>query len=52
MQAGLPVPPTAFASLRRHAQTAAENRQYVMRMTNLKQDRQLHRMLAFTGRSE
>jgi preprotein translocase subunit SecA len=52
MRAGLPVPPKAFASLRRHAQSAAEDRQYVIRMMNLKQDRQLHRMLAFTGRSE
>jgi preprotein translocase subunit SecA len=49
---GLPVPPSAQAWLRRRAQAAAERRQYTIRMQNLKQDRQLHRMLAFTGRSE
>jgi preprotein translocase subunit SecA len=48
----VPVPASAYARLRRRAQQAAEERQYVIRMANLKQDRQLHRLLAFTGRSE
>jgi preprotein translocase subunit SecA len=52
LAAGTPVPDAAFAALRRRAQHAAEERQYAIRMMNLKQDRQLQRLLAFTGRSE
>jgi preprotein translocase subunit SecA len=52
MAARMHVPDAAFAALRRRAQHAAEQRQYAIRMMNLKQDRQLQRMLAFTGRSE
>jgi hypothetical protein len=46
------VPDAAFAALRRRAQHAAERRQHAIRMNNLKQDRHLQRLLAFTGRSE
>lgn len=49
---GLRVPGAAFAALRRRAQHSAEERQYAIRMMTLKQDRQLQRLLAFTGRSE
>jgi preprotein translocase subunit SecA len=49
---GLRVPDLAYAALRRRAQRAAEDRQYAIRMMNLRQDRQLQRLLAFTGRSE
>jgi len=52
MDAQLPLPPAAVRWLRRRAQGAAEGRQYAIRMANLRQDRQLHRLLAFTGRSE
>jgi preprotein translocase subunit SecA len=47
-----PVPASAYRALRRSAQRAAEARQREIRMANLRQDRQLHRLLAFTGRSE
>jgi preprotein translocase subunit SecA len=49
---GMPVPARMYAGLRKVAQQAAERRQHAVRMNNLKQDRQLQRMLAFTGRSE
>jgi preprotein translocase subunit SecA len=49
---GLRLPAFALKGLRRRAQRAAEGRQHAMRMANLKQDRQLQRLLAFTGRSE
>lgn len=52
LASGLRLPAAAFTALRRRAQHAAERRQYAMRMANLKQDRQLQRLLAFTGRSE
>jgi preprotein translocase subunit SecA len=52
LRTGVRVPDAAFAALRRRAQHAAESRQYDIRMGNLKQDRKLHRLLAFTGRSE
>ena len=50
--AGLRVPDAVYAGLRKSAQGAAERRQYAIRMGNLKQDRQLQKLLAFTGRSE
>lgn len=49
---GVRLPASAYTALRRRAQHAAEKRQYAIRMANLKQDRQLQRLLAFTGRSE
>jgi preprotein translocase subunit SecA len=52
LAAGLPLPAASWRLLRRHAQHAAEDRQYAIRMSNLKQDRQLQNLLAFTGRSE
>jgi len=52
LSAGMPLPERAYTTLRERAQSAAERRQYAMRMMNLKQDRQLQRLLAFTGRSE
>jgi preprotein translocase subunit SecA len=52
MAAGLPAPPVALDTLRRVAQHAAESRQAAIRMQNLKQDGQLNRALAFTGKSE
>jgi preprotein translocase subunit SecA len=50
--AGVPVPGRMYVALRKVAQQAAERQQYAIRMSNLKQDRRLQRMLAFTGRSE
>lgn len=50
--AGAALPQAVFAALRRRSQRAAEERQYEARMMTLKQDRQLQRLLAFTGRSE
>lgn len=49
---GVHLPAPLFAALRQQAQRAAERQQYGIRMGNLKQDRQLQRLLAFTGRSE
>jgi preprotein translocase subunit SecA len=49
---GMPVPERVYSALRQRAQGAAERRQYAIRMSNLKQDRHLQRLLAFTGRSE
>ena len=48
----MPVPERVYSALRQRAQGAAERRQYAIRMSNLKQDRHLQRLLAFTGRSE
>ncbi|MBC5785460.1 hypothetical protein H8N03_21115 [Ramlibacter sp. USB13] len=52
LQAGTRLPGPLLAALRRHAQHTAERRQHGIRMANLKQDRQLQKLLAFTGRSE
>ncbi|HEX7889958.1 MAG TPA: preprotein translocase subunit SecA [Ramlibacter sp.] len=52
LAAGLRLPRAAWRLLRRSAQHAAEERQYAIRMSNLKHDRQLQNLLAFTGRSE
>ena len=52
LDAGTPPPPAAFRALRKLAQRSAERRHRAVRMDNLKQDRQLDRMLAFTGKSE
>ena len=49
---GRRVPPLAFAALRALAQWSAERRQAGIRMQNLKHDRQLNQVLAFTGRGE
>jgi preprotein translocase subunit SecA len=49
---GVRLPPLVFHGLRRLAQWSSERRQATVRMHNLKQDRQLNRMLAFTGRGE
>ena len=46
------IPSLAFAALRQWAQRSTERRQAAIRQANLKQDRQLHRALAFTGRGE
>ncbi|NNU43164.1 preprotein translocase subunit SecA [Ramlibacter montanisoli] len=46
------IPSLAFAALRKWAQRSTERRQAAIRQANLKQDRQLHRALAFTGRGE
>jgi preprotein translocase subunit SecA len=50
--AGTRVPPVAYDLLRRLAQWSAERRHASIRMQNLKLDRQLDRVLAFTGKSE
>jgi preprotein translocase subunit SecA len=52
VSAGVPVPDRMLVALRKAAQGTSERRQYAIRMNNLKQDRQLQRLLAFTGRSE
>lgn len=52
VRAGLRLPPLAFDALRAVAQWSAEHRQAGIRMQNLKQDRQLNQVLAFTGRGE
>jgi preprotein translocase subunit SecA len=49
---GMPVPERVYSALRQRAQGAAERRQYAIRMSNLKQDRHLQRLLSFTGKSE
>jgi preprotein translocase subunit SecA len=50
--AGASVPASVFAALRRWAQHSTERRQAAIRRANLKQDRELLRTLAFTGRGE
>jgi len=50
--AGLRLPPLAFSALRALAQWSAERRQAGVRMQNLKHDRQLNQVLAFTGKGE
>ena len=52
MRAGVRVPPLVFAALRALAQWSAERRQAGIRMQNVKHDRQLNQVLAFTGRGE
>jgi preprotein translocase subunit SecA len=52
LQRGARVPPVVFAGLRRWCQDATERRQAATRRAQVKQDRQLHRALAFTGRGE
>jgi len=52
VSAGVQLPPLAFGALRALAQWSAERRQAGIRMQNLKQDRQLNQVLAFTGRGE
>lgn len=52
LAAGGRPPPLAASALRRIAQYAAERRSAAQRVQNLKQDRRLERMLAFSGRSE
>jgi preprotein translocase subunit SecA len=52
LQGGARVPPLVFAALRRWCQDATERRQAATRRAQVKQDRQLHRALAFTGRGE
>jgi preprotein translocase subunit SecA len=51
-ESGARVPQTAFGALRRLAQWAAERHHRAIRMQHLKQDRQLNRTLAFTGKGE
>ena len=46
------LPSWVIERLRRVAQAAAEQRHAASRLQNIKQDRQLSRMLAFTGRGE
>ncbi len=50
--AGVRVPLAAFGALRRLAQWSAERHHAGTRMRHLKQDRQLNRTLAFTGKGE
>jgi preprotein translocase subunit SecA len=45
-------PPAAFRALRVLAQWSAERRQAAIRLQNLKHDRQLNQVLAFTGKGE
>jgi preprotein translocase subunit SecA len=52
LDTGLRLPQGTYTALRQRAQNAAEKHQYAIRMMNLKHDRQLQRLLAFTGRSE
>ncbi|UUZ48862.1 hypothetical protein LP420_40460 [Massilia sp. B-10] len=49
---GARVPQAAFGALRRLAQWSAERHHAAIRMQHLKQDRQLNRTLAFTGKGE
>ena len=49
---GLKLPPLVYDALRAVAQWSAQRRQAAIRMQNLKQDRQLNQMLAFTGKGE
>ena len=50
--AGVRPPPAAFRALRVLAQWSAERRQAAIRLQNLKHDRQLNQVLAFTGKGE
>lgn len=52
LRAGVRVPPPVLGALRALAQWSAERRQADVRMQNLKQDRQLNQVLAFTGKGE
>jgi preprotein translocase subunit SecA len=52
LQRGGALPPPVFALLRRWCQHTTERRQAGIRRAQVKQDRQLHRVLAFTGRGE
>lgn len=52
VRAGMRVPPAAFGALRALAQWSAERRHAGIRMQNLKHDRQLNQVLAFTGKGE
>jgi preprotein translocase subunit SecA len=52
MLAGLRLPSALFGALRRLAQWSAERHHAGVRMQNLKQDRQLNQVLAFTGKGE
>jgi preprotein translocase subunit SecA len=49
---GVRLPPVVYAGLKRIAQFSAERRGAGLRIQNLKQDRRLERVLAFSGRSE
>ncbi len=49
---GVPIPAFVYGALRVLAQWSAERRHRATRMQNLKQDRQLNQMLAFTGKGE
>src|SRR5206468_3104520 len=46
------VPPLLLRLLRRQAQNASERRGMGQRVRNLRQDRRMEQMLAFTGRGE
>ena len=48
----IPVPSIAFWGLKRLAQWSAEKRSEMARMQNLRMDRRLDQMLAFSGRGE
>ena len=52
MRSGLRIPGFAYRALRMLAQWSAERRHRAIRMQNLKQDRQLNQLLAFTGKGE
>ena len=52
LQRGARVPPFVFAALRHWCQDATERRQAATRRAQVRQDRQMHRALAFTGRGE
>ena len=52
VKAGVRLPPAAFRALRVLAQWSAERRQAAIRLQNLKHDRQLNQVLAFTGKGE
>jgi preprotein translocase subunit SecA len=52
LQSGVRVPRAAFAALRWLAQWTAERHHRAVRMQHIKQDRQLDRTLAFTGKGE
>ncbi len=52
LRRGMQLPTQAYAALRWLAQWSAESSHTAVRMRNLKQDRQLNRSLAFTGKGE
>ena len=52
LRKGVSVSPAAFTALRRFAQWSAERQHAVIRTQNLKEDRRLDHVLAFTGKSE